>query len=246
MRDYALDDGFDSPQNRSITWRHMLWQTSEWEGTLWDKPDLVDRNRQVGPGADNRAKGQHRDLRVPGTFYEYNDVRVNRLALSLLQVFRRPLSEVLAERVMGPIGASDGWAWHAYRNAWFEIDGERMPSVPGGGHWGGGLVISAADLARVGRLVRLDGEWEGTRVLPAGWASAVRTACPHRPDYGLLLWVNPRCAHNPSAPEACDFMVGAGANVGWIDDELDLVAVMRWIAPEAVDVLAGKLLRAIL
>jgi hypothetical protein len=30
---------FDTPHNRTITWDHMLRQTSDWEGTLWGKPD---------------------------------------------------------------------------------------------------------------------------------------------------------------------------------------------------------------
>jgi CubicO group peptidase (beta-lactamase class C family) len=68
---------FTSPRNRQITWRHLLTQTSEWEGTLFGKPDLVDRNRQVGPGTDNSRKGEHRDLREPGAYWEYNDMRVN-------------------------------------------------------------------------------------------------------------------------------------------------------------------------
>ena len=45
---YGLDDGFESPQNRGITWRHLLQQTSEWQGTLWGKPDSIDHNRNVG------------------------------------------------------------------------------------------------------------------------------------------------------------------------------------------------------
>ena len=245
MREYALDDGFDSPHNRAVTWRHMLWQTSEWEGTLWGKPDLVDRNRQVGPGADNGRKGEHRDLGVAGSFYEYNDVRVNRLSLSLLQVFRRALPEVLAERIMGPIGASASWAWHAYRNAWFEIDGRPLPSVPGGGHWGGGLFISCEDLARVGRLVQLGGAWEGREILPSGWAAALREPCPVRPDYGFLFWLNRGRRAYPSAPASSYFMVGAGSNVVWIDDDLDVVVVMRWVASDRVDALVGKLLAAL-
>ena len=40
------DGGFDSPQNRAITWRHLLQNTSEWEGTLFGKSDVIDRNRQ--------------------------------------------------------------------------------------------------------------------------------------------------------------------------------------------------------
>ena len=62
MRDYALDDGFDSDQNAAITWRHMLQQCSEWQGVLWGKPDQVDHYRQVGTGADNSKKGTVRPL----------------------------------------------------------------------------------------------------------------------------------------------------------------------------------------
>src|SRR5205807_260766 len=101
----ALDDGFESPQNRPITWRHLLHQTSEWEGTLWGKPDSVDHHRDVGRSELGGGKGPARALRPPGTFWEYNDVRVNRLSLSLLQLFRRPLAEVLRRAVMDLIGA---------------------------------------------------------------------------------------------------------------------------------------------
>jgi CubicO group peptidase (beta-lactamase class C family) len=38
--DYALDDCFKSAQNQDITWRHLLTQTSEWEGTMFGKEDL--------------------------------------------------------------------------------------------------------------------------------------------------------------------------------------------------------------
>ena len=45
---YALDDGFMSAQNKDITWRHLLTQTSEWSGTMFDKEDRIDHNRVVG------------------------------------------------------------------------------------------------------------------------------------------------------------------------------------------------------
>ena len=38
-----LLDLFDTPHNRTITWNHLLRQTSDWEGTLWGKPDWADR-----------------------------------------------------------------------------------------------------------------------------------------------------------------------------------------------------------
>ena len=45
VRRTVEDGGFEPPHNDAITWHHLLQQTSEWEGVMWDKPDLVDRNR---------------------------------------------------------------------------------------------------------------------------------------------------------------------------------------------------------
>ena len=125
VKDYVDDGGFDSPHNAQITWDHFLRQTNEWDGTLWDK------HYSAGNTDD-----ELRQPVQPGTYYEYNDVRVNRLSLSLLHVWRRPLPEVLKELVMDPINASDTWQWHGYRNSWVMVDGIRMQSVSGGGHWG--------------------------------------------------------------------------------------------------------------
>jgi Beta-lactamase len=102
--DYKLDDAFDSAHNRTITWRHLLQQTSEWQGTMWGKADTIDHHRDLGQSEVGRAdKGRARPLTRPGTFWEYNDVRVNRLSLCLLQLFRRPLGDVLREAVMDPL-----------------------------------------------------------------------------------------------------------------------------------------------
>src|SRR5437588_283408 len=68
VRRTVEDGGFDPPHNDAITWHHLLQQTSEWEGELWGKPDLVDRNRSVGGRAAAGRKGTHRDLQPPGGF----------------------------------------------------------------------------------------------------------------------------------------------------------------------------------
>jgi CubicO group peptidase (beta-lactamase class C family) len=236
---------FAAPQNRSITWRHLLNQTSEWEGTLWDKPDLVDRNRQLGPDGDNSRKGQHRDLQPPGGYWEYNDVRVNLLALSLLQIFRRPLPAVLKARVMGLIGASEDWRWHGYRNSFVEIDGQRLQSVPGGSHWGGGLQISSLDHARFGLLVQRAGVWNGVRILPEGWTGMLRRPCPLNDGYGFLWWLNCGRRAWPTAPESAFAAIGAGSNIVWIDPDHDLILVARWIDETAVEGLIERLMAAL-
>jgi CubicO group peptidase (beta-lactamase class C family) len=230
VRESAVDDGFTSPQNRDITWRHLLEQTSEWQGTLWDKPDSIDHNRDVGKSELGAAtKGTRRPLRPPGTLWEYNDVRVNRLSLSLLQAFRRPLADVLRTAIMEPVHASTTWEWVPYRNAWVTIDGVRMPSVPGGSHWGGGLWMSTRDHARFGLLVHRGGRWAGRELVPAEWIARMRRPGSANPEYGLLWWLNTGGRQLPAASESSYAARGAGSNVIWIDPEHDLVTVVRWI-----------------
>ena len=200
---------------------------------------------QVGVAVADAPKGTRRAMKKPGTFYEYNDVRVNRLSRSLLQVFREPLPQVLKRRIMDPIGGSQGWRWDGYRNSHDTIDGKQMLSVPGGGHWGGGIVISARDLSLMGRLVAQGGVWDGKRILPEGWTSELVKPCPVAPFYGLMWWLNTGRRQFAAASESSFFALGWGSHIVWIDPENDLVTVLRWIerkkAPEFVERLLGAL-----
>ncbi len=216
---YAPDSLFADEHDAPITWRHLLTQTSEWTGTLFGKPDVADRR-----------EGVDREIREPGTFWEYNDVRVNLLAYSLLHVWRRPLPKVLRERVMEPIGASTTWRWHGYRTSWVDLDGLRMQSVSGGGHWGGGLFISTRDHARFGLLFLREGLWGDERIFPASWVERATTPSEVQADYGFMWWLNTNRELFPAAPESSFFALGAGStNVIWVDPEHDIVTVTRWV-----------------
>ncbi len=229
VRDLVDDGGFDDAQNAPITWRNLLQLTSEWEGTLWSKPDLVDRNRELSTEGQNKEKGAARPLQTPGTYWEYNDVRVNRLALAVLRVLGRGLPATLKSRIMDPIGASRIWEWHGYWNSWVNIGGKPVQSVSGGGHWGGGMFISAFDLARAGLLVARDGKWKGKQLISAEYLAEAATPCPLNASYGLMFWLNTPRAQYPDAPAHLVMMHGAGANRVIIDAERDLVIVLRWI-----------------
>ncbi len=228
------DGGFAGPHNGAITWRHLLQQTSEWEGSLFGKSDLVDRNRNLAVEGKGR-KGDPRPLQTPGSHWEYNDVRVNRLSLALLRRFRRPLPEVFRERIMQPIGASSDWSWHGYRTSQVEIDGRMVESVSGGSHWGGGVLIHAEDQARIGLLMLNRGAWAGRPVLPERWIAESLTPCALNPNYGLLWWLNTGRARYPSAPESSFFASGAGGNITFVAPEQGIVAVMRWMERESTD-----------
>jgi CubicO group peptidase (beta-lactamase class C family) len=235
VKDYVDDGGFESAHNAQITWEHFLRQTNEWEGSLWDKHYAARHTDDV-----------LRRLCQPGTYYEYNDVRVNRFALSLLHVWRRPLPEVLKELVMDPISASNTWQWHGYRNSWVTIDGIRMQSVSGGGYWGGGMWITARDLARLGYLTLRRGCWQDRQILSERWIDMATTATAVQPTYGFMnYFLNTQRELFPSAPATHYYHAGMGANRIWVAPELDLVVVLRWVAPEHFDGFVKRVLRAI-
>jgi CubicO group peptidase (beta-lactamase class C family) len=221
---YVRDGKFDSGHNAAITWRHLLNQTSDWSGTLWTIHDWADR-----PEGDDPQTWPKRQLHEPGSRFKYNDVRVNLLAWSLLQVLREPLPAVLRREIMDPIGASNTWRWHGYDNSWVELDGLKMQSVSGGGHFGGGMFISARDHARFGLLMLRRGSWDGRRLLPDSWFEMLRQPTPVQADYGLMWWLNTDRERIPAAPESAYWAAGFGGNYVYVDECNDLVVVLRWI-----------------
>jgi CubicO group peptidase (beta-lactamase class C family) len=136
---------------------------------------------------------------------------------------------------MDPIGASPEWEWHGYRNSYVEIDGRRVQSVSGGGHWGGGVFISARDQARIGLMLLRRGVWGGRRILSEAWIERMLEPCPLYPNYGYLWWLNTGRALYPNASAQSYYARGAGGNLTWIDPENDVVAVLRWTDPAAMD-----------
>lgn len=208
---------FASPHARAITWRRLLDQTSQWEGELWGKPTWVD--------AQSTREGTESPGGAPGAGWAYNDVRVNLTALALTALFRRPLPDVLRERVMTPIDASPTWSWHGYTTA--HTDG--LPVVSGGAHWGGGLWISALDLARIGLLCLNSGRWDGHQVISARWIEELWTPCRVKPEYGLSWWLNDEGKVWPTAPRTGRCARGnGGAHLLWVDPARELVVGSRW------------------
>jgi CubicO group peptidase (beta-lactamase class C family) len=214
---YVHDGGYDSPHNRGITWRHHLTQTSEWEGELWGMTDVNDR----------RGDLRTRPVVEPGTRFGYNDVRVNRLALSLLRLFQQPLPEVLKKSVMDPIGASNTWSWHGYRNSTVKVAGRPIESVSGGAHWGGGFWTNSYDLARLGLLFSRGGVWNGRRLLSEEWIRMSTTPSAVNPDYGFLWWLNTSGRFGTKLPKTAYTMAGGGGFYCLVDPEHDIVVVLQ-------------------
>ncbi len=232
---YVRDGKFDSPHNAPITWQHLLQQTSEWEGVLFGKSDTADfYHRQ------DRTVGRQ----PPGTYYEYNDVRVNLASYSALQVWRQPLPALLKELIMDPIGASDTWMWYGYETSNVAIDGQTINSVAGGGHWGGGLWISARDLARFGYLFLRRGAWNNLDLISPRWIDLATTPSELQRVYGYMWWLTPDDSAPAGTPAPTFAARGYGSNIVWINTEHDLVAVMRWFGGNQREFF-GPLVRAV-
>ena len=241
--------GFDTGRNAQVTWKHLLQLTSEWEGECFGLPDRVDRYRVVSfqgsDGVETGRKGDARPLRAPGTYWEYNDVRINQLSLALLHLFRRPLPEMFGEAIMRPVGASGTWKWQGYDDAWTEIEGRRVQSVPGGTHWGGGVSICARDQALSGRMLLDGGVARCARVLSSGWIARMLTPCAIAPLYGYLTWLNVGRRVFPSVAETSWFALGAGSSFMWAEPQRRMVLVVRWIEAGHADAFFARVLRAL-
>jgi CubicO group peptidase (beta-lactamase class C family) len=224
VKDYVTDGSYDGAHNSKITWRHLLDQSSDWSGCQFSICDWADRPPREG-GIDD---WKNRKLYEPGTHYKYNDVRVNLLAYSLLQVWRKPLPVVLKEKIMDPIGASTTWRWHGYDNSFVNVDGIMMQSVSGGGHFGGGLFINTLDHGRFGLLYLRKGNWNGTQLISEEWIKAARKPSVANKNYGFMWWLNEQQSMKGLSKNIYSAR-GFGGNYIVIDEEHDLVIVTRWL-----------------
>ncbi len=228
---YIWDGTFDGQHNSKITWEHLLQQNSAWSGELWGAKDWADRPPREG-GIDDWKFEKPKE---PGTVMEYNDVRVNILAYSLTQVWRKPMPLVLKENVMDKIGASTTWRWYGYENAWTEIDGMKMKSVTGGGHSGAGIFISAEDMARFGLLFLNNGKWKEEQIISESWIQKAITPSMPNANYGYMWWLNKKGSrHWEGLSENIYYAAGFGGNFIVIDKENDLVVVTRWLEPNKI------------
>jgi CubicO group peptidase (beta-lactamase class C family) len=227
VKDYVWDGTFDGEHNSAIEWKHLLTQSSDWSGSLFGQYDWADRPPAEGTLDD----WKNRDLKVPGTFFEYNDVRVNVTAYALLQVWRKPLPQILKEKIMDPIGASTTWRWNGYKNSWINLDGLSMQSVSGGGHSGGGVFINTIDQARFGYLFLRNGNWAGHQLISKNWVQAIQQSSPANKSYGYMWWLNRGKRQMEGVPDTVFYAAGFGGNYIVVDQKNDLLIVTRWLEP---------------
>ena len=235
--DYVWDGTFDGAHNSTIKWHHLLNQSSAWTGQLFGLYDWADRPPRRG-GIDDWSTAKPAPV---GTVMEYNDVRVNVLAYSLLHVWRKPLPQVLKEKIMDPIGASSTWRWFGGDKAWVTIDGLKMQSVTGGGHSGGGVFINTLDHARFGLLFLNNGEWNGNQLISKDWVEAVQQPSEASESYGYMWWLNRGSRKWQGIDDETIYhAAGFGGNFIVVDKTNNMVVVTRWLEPNKIGEMMQK------
>ncbi|QKE84537.1 serine hydrolase [Arthrobacter sp. NEB 688] len=123
----------------------------------------------------------------PGSWFVYHNGATLMAALAVQRATGQRLLDHLRPRLLDPLGVGAA--------AWQGKDGLDLGYS--------GLHVTTEALARLGELLRLDGVWEGRRILPEGWVermTSVHVDTASHPEnvdwqqgYGYQVW---RCRHD--------------------------------------------------
>lgn len=218
------------PRKSRITIRHLGSHTSGiedaeadylphkeligWKGDFWKRP---------APPRDpfTLARDAAPVLFEPGTEMQYSNPGIAMLTYcvtaSLRDTPRRDIRTLLHERIMRPIGVPDE-EWSVGYGKTYMVDG--LPLV---GSWGGGSYTARA-VARVGRLMLREGDWEGRRLISAEAVRQVTRDVGTPGNCGIGWWNNNEGAF-PELPKDAFWGSGAGHQVVFVVPSLNLVAV---------------------
>jgi CubicO group peptidase (beta-lactamase class C family) len=229
----------DDPKKSKITVRHLGSHTSGlddaeqdrlphakltgWRGDFW---------KQLDPPNDpfTIARDQTPVVFEPGSKLQYSNPGIALLGYAVIAALKdtphKDIRALLRQRVMTPIGVVDR-DWSVGYGKTFQVDG--LPLVAG---WGGGSYTPRA-LARIGRLLLREGDWDGKPVLSK---EAVRqlTGDAGLPGHcGMGFWTNADGRY-PTLPRDTCYGAGAGDQLLILVPSLNLIVVRNGevLAPE--------------
>lgn len=189
----------------TITVRHVLTHTAGLQ-------DLQNAGVEVEPSPDVVQLALAAELETePGTAFFYSNKAANLLAGLVHRLSGRPLDTYLRETIFADLGLG-------------EVEWIHDPS--GTPYAMAGLLIDAADLARLGQMMMDEGRWNGRPVIPEDFARASwRTQHELYPDHGLFWWVR-------HADDGSTRSVDAN---GWLGQYLVIVPEARVVAVRTID-----------
>jgi CubicO group peptidase (beta-lactamase class C family) len=228
-----------SRRKRKITLRHLGSHTSGladaeegrlphdkltgWKGDFW---------KQLGPPNDpfTIARDKAPVLFEPGTRLEYSNPGIAMLCYAVTAALKdtpaKDIRTLLRDRVLRPIGVADE-EWSIGYGKTFLVDG--LPLVAG---WGGGS-YSARAVARIGRLLLREGDWDGNQVLSKEAVRQITRDAGLPGHCGMGFWTNADGRY-PKLPRDTYYGAGAGDQLLIVVPSLNLIVVRNGetLAPE--------------
>jgi CubicO group peptidase (beta-lactamase class C family) len=169
----------DRPDFAGVTIRHLLamrsgFAYSRTNGSFWHDFRSSDAHFFYTTDRVRSLLSQHRE-EPPGARWAYKDSDTDLLALVLTRATGRSLAEQLHSGIWARIGTE--------HDASFDLDHR-----DGLEDAASGLNAVARDYARLGRLMLLDGRWNGARVLDSAWVRATTELDPSRTEPEVATW----------------------------------------------------------
>lgn len=219
----------DDPRKSRITIRQLGSHTSGledaeaddlpdkltgWKGDFWKRLDVPN-----DPFTTSRDKTPA--LFDAGERFQYSNPGIAMLTYAvtaaLLDAPQKDVRALLRERLMRRIGVPDE-EWSVGYGKTYTVDG--LPLVAA---WGGGG-YSARAVARVGRLLLRDGDWEGKRLLSKQAVGQI-TADAGTPGHGAMGWWSNNSGKYAKLPKDAFWGSGAGHQVVLVVPSLSLLVV---------------------
>jgi len=130
----------------------------------------------LGGSMDGFAAGLTARAAEPGTRWQYVSIDTHVLGMVIAGASGRDPADLLAERVLAPLGLE--------RAPYYLADGEGTAFVLGG------LNLTTRDYARFGLLFAQAGRWGDAQLVPVDWVAASTTLqAPGGAAYGYQWWV---------------------------------------------------------
>ena len=229
----------NDPRKSRITLRHLGSHTSGladaeqdrlphdkltgWKGDFW---------KALEPPNDpfTLARDKAPVLFEPGTELQYSNPGIAILCFAVTAALKdaptKDIRGMLRDRLMRPIGVPDE-EWSVGYGKTFEVDG--LPIVAG---WGGGSYTARA-MARIGRLLIREGDWDGKQILSKESVRQITGDAGLPGHCGMGFWTNADGRY-PKLPKDTYYGAGAGDQLLIVVPSLNLIVVRNGeaLAPE--------------
>jgi len=150
-------------------------------GSYFSDINKMGRVLATGGSMDEFTAEVDRRFAEPGDEWRYVSIDTHVLSMVVRNATGRSLPDLMSEYILHPLGVGPG--------AYYVADGLDVAFALGG------LNLTTRDYARFGELMRLNGVFQGARIVPADWVAESTSPSANTPQgafqYGYQWWMPP-------------------------------------------------------